>query len=224
MNKYETHCHTREASACASVSGEDQAIFYKSRGFKGIFITDHFLNGNTCAPSGLSWKEKVDVLFSGYESAKKCGRKIGLDVFFGWEYGFRGTDLLTYGLDKGWLLDNPEVMDWDVNTYCDAVHSAGGIIVHAHPFREAGYIDMLRLLPRKCDGCEVINSCRTDFENRMAGIYADSYGLRPTHGSDNHSGNQERLSGIATEREIKDEKDFCRIILEGEYKLFDEYI
>ena len=95
MNKYETHCHTREASACASVSGEDQAIFYKSRGFKGIFITDHFLNGNTCAPAGLSWSEKVDILCSGYENAKKCGDKIGLDVFFGWEYGYRGCLLYT---------------------------------------------------------------------------------------------------------------------------------
>ena len=224
MNKYETHCHTREASACGSASGEDQAIFYKSRGFKGIFITDHFLNGNTCAPAGISWSEKVDILCSGYENAKKCGDKIGLDVFFGWEYGYRGADLLTYGLDKKWLLDNPEVMEWDVNTYCDAVHSAGGIIVHAHPFREAWYIDMIRLLPRKCDGVEVINSCRTDFENRMAGMYADSYGLRPTHGSDNHSGNQARLSGIITDSEIKDEKDFCRIFLGGEYRPFDEYI
>lgn len=223
MNKYETHCHTREASACASASGEDQALFYKSRGFKGIFITDHFFNGNTCAPAGLSWEEKVELLYSGYSNAKACGDKIGLDVFFGWEYSFHGADFLTYGLSKEWLLDNPGVMDWDLNTYCDAVHNDGGIIVHAHPFREAWYIDMLRLIPRKCDGCEIINACRTDFENKMAALYADQYGIRTTAGSDNHSANQGRLSGITTDAVVTDEKEFCKIILSENYRIFDEY-
>lgn len=223
MNKYEMHCHTKEASACASADGETQALYYKSRGYKGIIVTDHFFNGNSCAPSNLSWEEKVNILTSGYEHAKACGDKIGLDVFFGWEYGHRGADLLTYGLDKQWLLAHPDVMEWDVNTYCDMVHEAGGIIVHAHPFREDWYIDMIRLFPRKCDGCEVINACRKEIENKMASFYADMYGMHRTGGSDNHHANQSRLSGIACEEEIKDINHFKDIILGDRYHVIDEY-
>ncbi len=222
MYKYETHLHTSESSACASANGEKQAMFYKSRGFTGIFVTDHFLNGNTTVPSGLSWQERVELFCRGYENAKSCGGKIGLDVFFGWEYSYGGTDFLTYGLDKEWLLQHPLVMEMDVNSYCDFVHSEGGIIVHAHPFREESYIPMLRLLPRKCTGCEVINSCRTDFENEMAAVYAEKYDLIPLAGSDNHRASQERLSGIETEEKITDERHFIRLLKKYQYSIFDE--
>lgn len=221
--KYETHAHTKEASACASASGEEQAEFYKSKGYDGIFITDHFFNGNTCVPADLSWEERVDRFAKGYENAKKCGDEIGLKVFFGWEYSYRGADLLTYGLDKEWLKRNPAVMDMDVNAYCDFVHEEGGFIVHAHPFREDWYIDMLRLFPRKCDGCEVINSCRKELENEMAMIYAKQYGLIKTAGSDNHIADQYRLSGIASIAPIYDEEQFIDLLKSGNYNIFDDY-
>ena len=220
--KYETHCHTREASACATAAGEKQAEFYKARGFTGMIVTDHFVNGNTTAPREASWEEKINILCSGYEAAKKRGDEIGIDVFFGWEYGYKGMDLLTYGFDKEWLLSHPEITDMSVKEYCDFVHSEGGLIVHAHPFREDWYIDMIRLVPRECDGCEVINSCRKDLENSMASFYADMYGLRRTAGSDNHHAKQSRLSGISTHERIQSIEDFTRIIRSNRYRIFDE--
>ncbi|MBQ9383510.1 MAG: histidinol phosphatase [Ruminiclostridium sp.] len=222
MFRYETHCHTAESSACASASGEKQAKFYKERGFTGIIVTDHFLNANTTAPWDEKWENRVDILFRGYENAKATGDIIGLDVFFGWEYTVHGCDFLTYGLGKEWLLQHPEVMELHPNDYFDLVHAHGGIIVHAHPFREANYIDMIRLFPRKCDGCEVINSCRTDFENTLAKQYADNYGLRYTAGSDNHHAKQNRLSGIETKERIQDIGNFIEILKNGKYKLYDE--
>ncbi len=223
MNRYETHCHTSESSACASASGETQAKFYKARGFTGIIVTDHFLNGNTTAPWEEQWENRVDILFRGYENAKETGDMLGLDVFFGWEYTCGGTDFLTYGLDRQWLLAHPETMTLHPNDYFDLVHDSGGLIVHAHPFREAGYIDMIRLFPRKCDGCEVINSCRTDFENTLAKQYADNYGMFYTAGSDNHHAEQNRLSGIETHEKIRDIGHFIDILKNGNYKIFDEY-
>ena len=44
---YETHLHTSEASACANVSGREQARIYRKAGYAGIIVTDHFFNGNT---------------------------------------------------------------------------------------------------------------------------------------------------------------------------------
>jgi len=224
MNRYETHCHTVEASACASASGEAQAKFYKERGFKGIIITDHFLNGNTRAPAELPWEQRVDILCSGYENAKKVGDRIGLDVFFGWEYAYLGADFLTYGFDRQWLLNHPEVMDMTPGEYFDFVHSEGGFISHAHPFREDWYIDHIHLFPRKCDACEVINSCRKPLENEMARIYAEKYGLIPTAGSDNHHANQARLSGIETDETIRDINHFIDILRGGNYGIFDEAV
>ena len=220
MYRYETHVHTSETSACASASGEAQAQFYKSKGYQGIIITDHFFNGNNTIPQELSWFEKVNLFCRGYENAKKCGDKIGLDVFFGWEYSYRGADFLTYGLDKQWLIENPIVMDMDVNSYCDFVRDNGGVIIHAHPFREAGYIPMIHLLPRKCDGVEIINSNRTDFENRMAALYAENYELSPFAGSDNHSAAQDRLNGIETDCIINNERDIAEIIKAKKYRVF----
>ena len=221
MNIYETHCHTSESSACASAPGDKQARFYKERGFRGMIVTDHFLNGNTTASLELPWEERVNILCSGYENAKKTGDEIGIDVFFGWEYGHHGADFLTYGLDKAWLLKHPEVMDLHPNDYFDLVHAEGGYISHAHPFREDWYIDMIRLFPRKCDAVEVINSCRKPLENDMAKIYADKYGLPYTAGSDNHHANQSRLSGIQTEETIRDIPHFIKVLKSGSYSIYD---
>ena len=220
MHKYETHLHTSEVSACASATGEAQAKFYKSKGYAGIIVTDHFFNGNSAIPRELPWYEKVNLFCKGYENAKKCGDEIGIDVFFGWEYSYRGADFLTYGLDKEWLIKNPIIMDMDVNSYCDFVRDEGGIIVHAHPFREASYIPMIHLLPRKCDGCEIVNSNRTEFENRMAALYAENYDLLPFAGSDNHSAAQDKLNGIETESRFLDMKEFVELIKNKKYRLF----
>ena len=86
MYKYETHLHTKEGSACAGSTGAQMALEHKRQGYDGIFITDHFFNGNTAVPKNLPWKERVNLFVAGYESAKQQGDQIGLDVFFGFEY------------------------------------------------------------------------------------------------------------------------------------------
>lgn len=43
---YETHCHTQISSACAVSSAVELVDTYLKNGYTGIFITDHFINGN----------------------------------------------------------------------------------------------------------------------------------------------------------------------------------
>ncbi|MFP4662053.1 MAG: histidinol phosphatase, partial [Halanaerobiales bacterium] len=93
--KYEIHTHTAEGSKCSSISAVELVHFYKEMGYSGICISDHFLNGNTTVPEEISWTERIELFCRGYEKAYTEGRKVGLDVFFGWEYSFRGTDILT---------------------------------------------------------------------------------------------------------------------------------
>ncbi len=222
--KYELHTHTREVSRCGAISAVDLVRFYKKMGFSGLCITDHFFNGNTVVPHNLSWEERVNLFCVGYETAREEGKKVGIDVFFGWEYSYHGTDFLTYGLDKEWLLGHPEVLDLRVSEYLDLVRSEGGFVVHAHPFRESGYIEMIRLIPRKVDGVEVVNASRYDFENERAKEYAQVYGLLEVAGSDNHRGYQERLGGVCLEKPVQSLQELIDAIRDKRAEVFVEYL
>ena len=63
--KYETHMHTAEASACATSTGAEMARAHKEAGYTGIFITDHFFNGNTTVPPGAALAGAGSALLSG---------------------------------------------------------------------------------------------------------------------------------------------------------------
>ena len=93
--RYETHMHTCEGSACASASGAEMARAHRENGYTGIFVTDHFFNGNTAVPRELPWRERVERFCLGYEHARKEGERIGLDVFFGFEYAVKGKAQIT---------------------------------------------------------------------------------------------------------------------------------
>ncbi len=216
MYRYEIHCHTSETSACSHISAADLIDFYKKAGYDAVIITDHFLNGNTTVPQFLPWKKKIELFAKGYKNAKKRGDEIGVDVYFGWEVSTGGTDFLTYGLDENWLLEHKDCDKMRISDYCDLVRQSGGYIVQAHPFREADYIELIRLLPRKVDGVEVINACRTDFENRMAEQYADNYGLKKFAGTDNHHGLREKLAAMETDFKVSDSKELIKAALDGQ--------
>ena len=221
---YETHLHTSEASACGGCSGADMARYYYAAGYTGIILTDHFFYGNTGVDRSLPWPEWVAGFCRGYESAKRAGDEIGLQVFFGWESSYQGTEFLVYGLDKQWLLEHPEIRDASVEEQYLLVHAGGGIISHAHPFREEWYIPEIRLFPEYVDAVEGINAahssllapCRNKPEyNQMALNYAAQYDLPLTAGSDQHQ--KEMLGGgMVFSRRLEDIHDFCRAVLKRE--------
>lgn len=217
--KYETHLHTAETSRCAIHSGAEMVRHYVRHGYTGLFVTDHFLNGNTAVADTLTWSERIQEFCRGYEVAAAEGSRLGLDVFLGWEYSHGWAHFLTYGLDKAWLLSHPDLLAWDLPEYCDRVHEDGGAIIHAHPFREG--IDYVPLVPSKTDAVEVINACRTDEANRHALDYARSFRLPETAGSDIHSINQVRLSGVGSPRRLEDGRDYLSLLRAGRLALFD---
>lgn len=214
MYKYDTHVHTAEASGCATASGAEQARRYKELGYDGIIITDHFFNGNSAIHNYYDWYDRVRQFCKGYENAKAEGDRIGLKVFFGIEYSYFGTDLLTYGIDKDWLYQNDNIMDVSVYEYIKRVHDAGGIIVHAHPFREASYINEVKLMPKWVDGVEVYNAGNYDEKfNERAKWYAEQYNLPITAGTDNHHLIAERISGICTEQPLESIEDYIDAVV-----------
>lgn len=220
MYSYELHCHTSESSKCGKCTAADMVRVYKKLGYSGIFITDHFFNGNTSVPDDLPWRDRVDAFCKGYENALVKGKEIGIDVFFGWEYCFGGTDFLTYGLSKEWLYDHSECLELSVKEYCALVHQSGGIIIHAHPFRESAKayaIEMIRLMPRDVDGVESFNANMSDFQNDFASYYAKAYGLKEVAGTDNHRGEVARYTSAVFEHKLCDASDFIKSFKNGCY-------
>ena len=187
--KYETHMHTSEGSACGKSTAAEMVRSYKEQGYTGIFVTDHFFNGNCAVDRSLNWEEKIDLFCRGYENAKAEGERIGLQVFFGFEYGVNAADFLVYNLDKDWLLAHPDIDKMDAREAFRLMHQDGGFIVHAHPFRERDYINHIKLFPRDVDGVEVYNGAQKndDYMNDRGKLYAMMYELPQTAGSDSHS-------------------------------------
>lgn len=217
--RYELHCHTKEISRCSRISAANLVRAYHELGYSGIVVTDHFFNGNTTVCRELDWKSKVDMFKKGYENALAEGEKLGMNVFFAWEYSYHGTDFLTYGLDDRWLYSNPDCHKWRLSDYFDRVHDGGGIIVQAHPYRSAAYIELIRLNPWKSDGVEVLNATLPEDENKMADIYAGNYGLFKTVGSDNHDGIREYLAAVETEENPKNIKELIDMVQNGKCTL-----
>lgn len=221
MYRYETHTHTLPVSKCARVTVREQLEFYKKLGYDGIFITNHFLDGNIDLPEGLSYEEKIEYYFSDVNEGKRLAAEIGIKVFEGVEMSYKGTDFLIYGLDEQWYKSHSQIPEMKKTDELKFLTENGALVIQAHPYREARYIDHIRLFPRSVEGIETINANRTDFENKMADIYADNYGFVKIAGSDNHIGDsQTHLAGICTDTPIIDEKDFMERVRKRQINIF----
>lgn len=218
--RYETHLHTKNTSACSSFTANEVVEKYLRLGYAGVFVTDHFLNGNTTVSRALPWEERVKTFFEGYRAVKKAAEGTPLSVFYGWEYSYKGTDFLVFGLGEEWLLAHPEMMDMKTSAFCPFARKEGALVVQAHPFREADYIDHIRLFPSVVDGMEVINACRDERTNRLASNLADEYGLLKTAGSDIHFSGLKKLAGMSFSTPLRDEVDFVARVKAGEGEIF----
>ena len=227
---YETHLHTSVSSKCGESTPEEMVIACKEYGYTGIIVTDHNWGGNTCIDKDLPWREFVEKYCKSYERAKKKGDEIGLDVFFGYEAGYNGTEFLIYGMDKEFMLRNEMLRTASIEEQYEIVHRGGGIVVHAHPYREEDYIPEVRLFPNHIDAVEGVNAAHisktsghayTPEYDERARAYAKKLSLPMTAGSDVHS-TVMIGGGIRTKERLNSIHDFTKLILSGkDYVLFD---
>lgn len=227
MYRYETHMHTMEASACSCSPAADMADKYKAEGYDGIFITDHFFNGNSAVPHDLPWNERIELYCAGYENALKRGKEIGLDVFFGIEYGNGSSDFLIYGIDKQWLLDHNYIIEMELTRFLELVRSDGAFVVQAHPFRDYPYIRSTTHCPHFVDAIEIINASHppdTPF-NARAAEFAQWYDLPVTAGSDAHNTTDKWYGGgVISETPFITYKDYAEAVKNGKLTLLDRTV
>lgn len=213
--KYETHLHTSEASACALSTGAQMVRAHYEAGYSGIIITDHFFNGNSGVPRDLPWEERIELFCSGYENALEEAKGLPFCVFFGWEYADNGTEFLTYGLGKDFLLSFPDILSWPIEKYLTIARQHGGFISHAHPFREAWYIKAIRLFPEHVDAIEVCNASHSNprFDEQALEL-AKKYSLYRTSGSDTHDIDCMYGGGMEFDHELRSIGDFIQAVKE----------
>ncbi len=213
--RYETHLHTSESSRCASSSGAEMARACAQAGYHGIIVTDHFFNGHCAVPVEVPWPERVDAFCAGYRSARRVGEQLGISVFFGWEYNYQGTEFLTYGLGEEFLLDNPDLLDWDVTTYLDRARTAGAMISQAHPYRRRPNIDCIRIFDHHVDALEVVNAHLDERYNHLAQVFVETCNhLAFTGGSDHHDTTCTKKSGMVFPYRLDSIADFNRAVIE----------
>lgn len=222
---YETHLHTSFGSACARNTPEEMVLAAKQMGYAGIFVTEHNWRGNSCIDRTLPWPTWIDRMAYSYEVAREVGERVGLSVFFAYEAGFFdkphfGAEFLIYGLSPQWLKAHPELRDMDAPEHLALVRSAGAMVIHAHPFREASYIERVILLPELVDGIEGVNAAHSNSRSgaharavydQRAMEYARRLGLPMTAGSDIHT-NELFGGGVAFREPLRSVEDYCRAI------------
>jgi len=223
---YELHMHTAESSRCGKSPARDMVKAYADRGFSGLVITDHFINGNSYARDMETWQDKMDVYLRGYQAAKAAGDEMGIRVYFGIEYthmGGNGEDYLLLGLKPEHLYAELKDCDkWSIEYLCDVVHGLGGIVIRAHPYRVAGYIGHSGIerpgLP--IDAVEVFNAGnQEDAYNLKAMELAMREGKPWTAGSDCHHVDTTALAFVGFEKDPESYEELCRMIKNGEARV-----
>ena len=219
MFLYEMHCHSAVMSMCSQLSPEAMVDLYVKNGYTGIVVTDHFMNNpGSCRvmveTPNLSYPEKVHAFFEGYRQVKAAAGD-RLQVFPGLEYSYKGTDILIYGLDEDVLMRMPESLSMKTSDFVRYLKNTKVLTVQAHPFREADYIDHIRLFT-ETDGVEVFNAGRTALANHMAELYATAYEKIKIGGSDLHRTQQPVLSGMAFTHRKESVDDIIAALRRGE--------
>ncbi len=215
---YETHCHTSVMSQCSQLAPQEMVELYLSNGYTGVIVTEHFLNGNTWLNyneyKDRSYGDRVKRFCEGCREVQRVAEGSGLDLFFGFEYSYHGTDVLIYGMDEEKLLAFPEIMTLGPNELCKQLKGSEYLAVQAHPFRVNWYIPYTRIFDG-VEGMETYNACRDELCNGLADHYANACHLLKTGGSDIHKASQETLGGTAFDERVTSIQHFIRLLREG---------
>ena len=217
----ELHLHTKESSSCSEIPAKEMLKVYKEKGYSTIVITDHCSKRKMERLGDISWKNKIDYVFTGFDIAKEFGEKIGLNILLGVEITLYQTDsdYLVYGIDKEFLYTNEKIYNYSLQQLHDLCQKKGYILVQAHPFRDGIELAPLQLI----DGIEIYNGAQDEISrNEKARRYAMGKNKIVTSGSDFHHWEDLARGGIATTQEIKDIKQLVRILKNRKYELIED--
>ena len=218
--KTETHLHVSEVSGCSKISAAEMVKLYKEAGYSTIFITDHLSRGTLRTFGDMSFDERIDRFFLGYELAKAAGDEIGLTVLPGAELTLScsNNDYLIYGFDKELFL-REDLFDMSIEEFSEYARDSGAMIVEAHPLRDGKCFPTFSFV----DAAEAYNPNprHENYTERVLSL-AKEAGLPVTGGSDAHRYEDIARSGILTDEMILTPEDYIRVIRSGEYDIIKD--
>ena len=192
------------------------------KGYSGMVVTNHFYNGNNDIDKTLPWADFVDAYWQDYLYGLEYARTLDFDLLFGLEeHVGNGLEILLYGITADQIAAHPELATCDAKTYVEVIHSLGGLVYQAHPYRIRPYIktpgplDCLSML----DGIEVYNAGNKPEQNESASQLAEAMNLACVAGSDGHGVAAAGRSGIAVTERIKTNDDLIRVLKSRDYTI-----
>lgn len=205
---YDLHVHSNECSRCAVSPLIDMVRAYKEAGYAGFAITNHFLRGYNCVPDGLDWAGKMHCYWDTYTEAKKVADELDFDLLFGIEEGYgMAQEVLFYGIDLDFLLQNPDMCSIPIEELCERVRRYGGFSSHAHPYRDRDYIpkNAVKMDLTALDGLEIYNAHNDGNADELAEKKMRELGLAYTAGTDNHGTTwlKDAKGGIAFKQRVR---------------------
>lgn len=212
------HVHTKEVSICGHMPAEEVVERYKAAGYDCIVITNHFNTHTSAHFEELGVTDFFKRYHDSFLLAKDLGRKAGLLVLNGYEIRFDGSDndYLVYGMSDVTAADYKKLFAMSPRDFSALAAEQGFLFYQAHPFRN----NMKITDPAYLTGIEIKNgNPRHDSRNDVAKLWAQKFGLRMIGGSDAHQQVDVGVSGIITERKVKDINDLISVLLSSDYEI-----
>lgn len=220
LYRYETHCHANFCSKCAHSTPAEMVRAYKDAGYAGLILTDHFIHGYTCVDQSLPWAQRMACYWGAYLQAKAEGDSLDFDVIFGIEHAYGGgQEVLCYGIDLDFLLQNSDIPELSLKEFADCVHAYGGILIQAHPYRYGGW--ELHIPTDIVDGIEVYNAGNRPEQNAMAMEKAAEKAQILLSGGDIHIASNPNLgtAGIILPYRVHTARELIAALQKGDHEL-----
>ncbi|MGM9641975.1 MAG: PHP domain-containing protein [Eubacteriales bacterium] len=216
MFKTEAHLHTYPVSSCAKLSPREMVRLHKEAGYDTVFVSDHFAHHHfKKLGDGLTFAQKVGLLYGAYLEAKDEGEKLGMHVLFSVELSLHGNHYLLYGVTKEFLLLREDIFDISLDEFYRHAKAHGITIIQAHPYRDGKCTPH----PHHVDGFEGINANQRheNFNDRAQAI-AREYGLPVTCGSDAHRPEDVGASATLSDEVITSVEQYLSLLRSGKLK------
>ena len=211
------HGHTSGISRCSRIDYTSLVYLNKQSGYGGVVLCNHY---------DKSYVKDGDIIgfanryIDEYYKMKEVGDKEDFKVFFGIEITLDKYDnvhLLVYGVEPELLLKYPDIYDYELEKIYEIVHSYGGYLVQAHPFRPEVYL----LNTKYLDGIEI--NCH--FKKNGPHVedvlrIAKENNLFVTCGGDFHNDTPRSICGIICDDNINSTSDLIKFIRTNNKKRF----
>ena len=128
------HAHSA-LSRCCKMDGKDILLVAKENGMDGIILTNHYDRSYLINDDKLEYANRY---INEYYYVNKWAIKFKIKVYFGVEVTMakhNNVHILLYGIKPEFLLEYPNLYDYELKDLYELAHKNNAILIQAHPFR-----------------------------------------------------------------------------------------